>query len=144
MLLEDLDAVVELERKLAEAKAPTSIRVRVPPAMRPIIGSATWEQFADLVHGSQIVALRLIEKNGQEATALEDLATELGVRGNQEAGGVVSAIRRNAKKAGLDPDEVIVRIRDGRYIPGPLLNRFGAPRPTIYDHVLHNAEADDD
>lgn len=155
------DDGVELAR-FVDAMSPEHrgriVSERPPPKnANEAIGQAvefSWQQFLDLIQDKE-AQRRLLEvfKTLDEPITLEEAAAKMGLPGSAQVGGVISGVRKNAKRTEISADLILKRELDGRYSRGILLknhpltfrkNRFekilGGNKKLGLDEDLSNAD----
>jgi len=128
------EALAMQKRILATNKAPapmTEPAKSEPPAAEPretngtreSVTSARWQKFLGLVSGkpAQLDLLNLLKtKNGKFVT-LDEARNATKSETNSAVGGVMSGVTKNAKKADLDPMQIVDTTTRGRLRAGRTL-----------------------
>lgn len=131
------EGVLELDRLvLARSGAPV-VNEHIAAAIDPL----AWNRFVALVEDRepQLNLLRFMRARGEQPATLTEMANAIGVKTTSVAGGTVSGIRKNTKKAKLpNTDAVLCKGKDGTYTAGPALLMFELPpaeRTTRFDVI---------
>jgi hypothetical protein len=146
-LVESLDELFELERMaVAKGIVPEEATPNEPqsvPYSKALEMSESWAEFIVLVgdRAPQLKLLRFMKERGPQPTTLKEMAQAIGVETTSVAGGTVSGIRKNSKKVGWDNDAVLMRLKDGNYVAGPVLLTNTVPARTRWERIN---EAEDD
>jgi hypothetical protein len=145
--VEDPDTAIELAEKIAKRKGSQQASQvsleRGPMKEHDVPGEGSgaqapedaWAALMEALSAPHHRLLALIKE--KEAIAIDELAQALGAKNNSVIAGLQTIIKRNAKKVGLDPEQLYSREIEGsgpsriiRYRPGPLLNENDVPTDT--------------
>ncbi|HZS40852.1 MAG TPA: hypothetical protein VFF06_28660 [Polyangia bacterium] len=100
---------------------------RTPPTVSMQERLNIWRRYLEMLGDAQRGALRALK--GAGSMPVDELRTMIGVENNNVLSGVLTSVKRNASKAGLDPETVLVRVYDERqdvvsYSAGSLLREM--------------------
>jgi hypothetical protein len=124
-ILEALRPVPATTTSVSPAVVNTVVR-QAPRTQEPEVISVAWNKFIRSISGR---AIKLVNQRRvlvyyrqiQGGASVPELKEALHLKDGKEAGGYVSGLRRRARTAGLNSDDVLTRDSEGKFHAGPLL-----------------------
>ena len=133
--LDTVSEAIEFQRRMNPERPP---RRRKRTRAQPLPEAASldgppWERLCALLARGECVRMRkiiaLVKGRADAGITARELATMLRVESPSVAMGSVAGIARNAKRAGLEPKDIIVFGSDHKYRPGAVLRDNEPPTP---------------
>jgi hypothetical protein len=138
-----VDDLIEYEAKKAaqarEARQAESVQRTPTPAQANVTVEVSpapderWSRFCHFISGRgqtpQRKFLALVKGRAGSPITLEELARDMGVGSTSKVSGTFSGIRKNTRRAGFKPDDIITRADSGELRAGPILLQKEPPSP---------------
>lgn len=133
IVVDTVDEALIFERK--RAKPSQKARGGRPKAQKgsEVALEGTWERFCTNLHGPAGSRMRkllaLIKGRGEAGMTIHELSEAVGDPTVNVTAGTTACLTKNVRKAGLDPEQVVIRGQDGKFRPGVLLQTQDPPSP---------------